>query len=218
MSRQAVTIAFLVAACSSAWGSPGVAQIKPKGDPLYKYTEVLVLGPIAGSTVAVIPLAQLIIDPAMQLDSALFDHRRALRWADSLVAEALLERGSEVNWILPAQLRKVAQRGLGLVPDPDQMGQSIHANQKIVDVPPALQNRLHSLASVVSARYALVPASLDFGPASTGGVNTMLYLVMTDIRTGRVVYRTQAPGTASSFASALRSAMATVLPVDMPGQ
>jgi len=46
----------------------------------------------------------------------------------------------------------------------------------------------------------------------------MLTIVMTDIKTGRVVYRSEAPGSASSYASALRSAMATVLPVDTSNQ
>jgi hypothetical protein len=171
---------------------------------------------VAGKKVGVLPLTLIAADPALQSDTvytAYRDRRAALQRADSLISEALMSRGPEVSWMLPPELRKMARRSAGFVPDPDQMGQAILRAPKMKTVPDPLRSSLRSLLAIADARLALVPASLGFLPEPDGQIRADLSLVLVDVRTGRVLWRSLAAGRGKSPDEALHAALAAVLPV-----
>jgi hypothetical protein len=191
--------------------------------PLHAQGTTAVLPPVrplataalAGQTVAVLPLTLVVADPTLESDSLYArykDRRIALLRADSLVAEGLLARSPEVNWVLPPQLRKIARRAAGVVDDPDQMGQAILRSPKMVKVADPLRSSIRGLVALAGGRLALVPASLGFGPESNGQIRADLSLVLTDSRSGKVLWRTLAYGRGTSPDQALNAAMAAVLP------
>lgn len=170
---------------------------------------------LAGQTIAVLPLTLVAADPTLESDSIYAryrDHRTALLRADSLVGQGFLTRSPEVNWVLPPQLRKIARRSAGVVDDPDQMGQAILRAPKMTKVPDPLRSSIRGLVALAGGRMALVPASLGFGPESNGQIRADLTLVLTDSRSGKVLWRSLTYGRGASPDQALNAAVAAVLP------
>jgi hypothetical protein len=189
------------------------AQEQPKPLPP---VQTLATAPLAGQTIAVLPLTLVAADPSLEADSVYLqyrDRRHALLRADSLVGEAIRTRGPEVNWVLPPELRKIARRSAGFVDDPDQMGQAILRAPRMSKVPDPLRSSIRGLVALVGGRFALVPASLGFGPEPNGQIRADLTLVLTDSRSGKVLWRSLAYGRGGSPDQALNAAVAAVLPV-----
>ena len=197
--------------------APACAQAQREADPKpLPAVPALSAQAIAGKTVGVLPLTLVVADPAVQSDSAYADYkerRSGLRRADSVIAEGLAGRGPEVGWVLPAELRKMARRSAGFVPDPDQMGQAVMRSPKLSVVPDPLRSSLRSLMAVADGRLALVPASLGFGPEPDGQIRADLSMVLVDARTGKVLWRSLALGRGRTPDEALGAAMAAVLPL-----
>jgi hypothetical protein len=171
---------------------------------------------VAGKKVGVLPLTLIAVDPSLQSDTVYAsyrDRRAGLSRADSLIAEALQSRGPEVSWVLPPELRKMARRSGGFVPDPDQMGQAVLRSPKVSVIPDPLRSSLRSLLAIADSRLAMVPASLAFAPESDGQLRADLSLVLADARTGKVLWRSLASGRGTSPDDALNAALAAVLPV-----
>jgi hypothetical protein len=171
--------------------------------------------PLAGKIVGVLPLTLLVADPTLESDlayAAYRDRRGGLHRADSLISEALLGRGPEVHWVLPPELRKMARRAAGFVPDPDEMGQAVLRAPKLMVIPDPLRSSLRSLLAIADGRVALVPAALGFGPEPDGRIRADLSLVVGDARTGKVMWRALALGRGRTPDEALNAALAAVLP------
>ena len=175
---------------------------------------------LAGQTVAVIPITLVVADPALQADTiyAKYQDRRAtLLWADSVIGDAFVGRAPEVNWVLPPKLRKVARRAPGLVGDPDQMGQAVMRAPNLKVIPDPLRSSLRNLVALTDGRIVMIPAALGFVRDSAGGVRADLSLVAGDVRSGKVLWRSQAIGSGATPFAALAAALATVLPTDAMG-
>jgi len=175
---------------------------------------------LAGQTVAVIPITLVVADPALQADTiyAKYQDRRAtLLWADSVIGDAFVGRAPEVNWVLPPKLRKVARRAPGLVGDPDQMGQAVMRAPNLKVIPDPLRSSLRNLVALTDGRIVMIPAALGFVRDSAGGVRADLSLVAGDVRSGKVLWRSQAIGSGATPFAALAAALATVLPADAMG-
>ena len=175
----------------------------------------LYVAALAGQQVAILPLTMLVADPAFEDDSAWAPYRDrgpALRRADSLVGGAFVSRAPEVKWVSAAELRKMARRAPGMLPDPDDMGQAMLRGPKIQEVPDPLRSSLRKLAAISGGRMVLVPAALGLSRDSTGPVRADLTLVMVDARGGRVIWRSIAHGIGPSADAALRQAVAAILP------
>jgi hypothetical protein len=193
----------------------GTAQHEAKVEPLPHVTAFSTQA-VAGKTVGVLPITLVVADPAIQSDSLLSpyrDRRLALSRADSLISEALVTRGPEVAWVLPPELRKMARRSAGFVPDPDQMGQALLRSPKVSTIPDPLRSSLRSLLAIADTRLAFVPASLSFSPEADGSIRADLPVVLADARTGKVLWRSLAQGRGKSPDDALNAALASVLPV-----
>jgi hypothetical protein len=185
-------------------------------EPKLPPVRTLATGPLAGQTIAVLPLTLVVADPALESDSVYAsyrDRRSALLRADSLVGKGLQDRGPEVNWVLPPQLRKIARRSGGFVEDPDQMGQAILRSPNMEKVPDPLRSSIRGLVAVAGGRMALVPAAVGFGPEPNGQIRADLSLVLADSRSGKVLWRTLAYGRGVSPDQALNAAVAAVLPL-----
>jgi hypothetical protein len=205
--------------CGGLWallacGAHAQSEPKPETKPPPPVA-ILPTGSLAGQNIAVLPLTLIAADPALESDSVYApyqEHRTGLLRADSLIGQALRNRGPEVTWILPPLLRKAARRSAGFVEDPDQMGQAVLRSPELKKVPDPLRSSLRGLMSLTDARLALVPAALGFGPEN-GQVRADLSLVMADSRNGLILWRSLASGRGKTPDQALNAAMAAVLPV-----
>jgi hypothetical protein len=198
----------------------GAQQPAPKAPPPGQPAAAVPTEGLAGQHVAVMPITLVAADPALQSDTIYAPYRErrtALLWADSLIGEAFAGRAPEVRWVLPPELRKVARRSPGIVNDPDQMGQAMLRSPKMREVPDPLRSSLRNLMAVVGGRMVMVPASLGFGRQADGRLRADLMLVVTDTRTGKVLWRSQVAGSGADPREALDAALAAALPLDAGG-
>lgn len=171
---------------------------------------------LAGLRVAVYPLTMIAADESTGWGDALVPRRAALDRADSLIGEALAQRSPEVAWVHVPEVRRTARRGTGILADPDQMGTALLRAPGIRIIPDPLRSQLRNLTGAAADRYALVPASLVFLPSDDGvGGRAELTLVLADVRTGAVGWRTVARATGSGPWDALWRALKTLTP-DLP--
>ena len=189
---------------------------------------------IAAQPVAVLPLTLIAAEDSLHWEAVLGERRAALAKSDSIIGTLLKARAPEVTWMLPDELRRAARRAPGIAPAPDQMGSAIlfHATKQQPEmVPDPLRGELRTLAALVGGgRYALVPAGLTFrrtgGPADGRSVSqhptarppdrltatAELTVVLVDVRTGRVGFRTVARGEGDDPWTALTRAVKTLTP------
>lgn len=198
----------VVAAVIVGFAPAAGAQKKP-------VTQPLVTASVAGQPVAIIPINMVIVEPTVPPGTVAADRPTLLKWTDSLLVDGAVSRAPEVKWVPPAELRRIARRGGGLVPDPDQMGQSIMRGWSIESVPDPLRSNLRKLLAIAGgARYALIPASLILSADSTGTLAASMSILLADTRTGRVVWRSVAKGSGGTPEQVLGKAVATVFPVE----
>ncbi len=175
----------------------------------------LAVAGLAGQGVVVLPLTMVVGDPRVPGTSGPKARATLMLWADSLLADALAERAPEVTWVLPAVLRNTARRAPGLLPSPDQMGQSVMRSPSLKDLPDPMRNYVRQLLALSGgARYALIPATLYLSPAGGDSLTVQLAAVLADGRLGRVVWRTLAVGRGETADAAYRAALATMFPPD----
>lgn len=178
-------------------------------------TQGIVTAAIAGQGVAIIPLAMVVTEPEVPPGTIPTDRIAVMRWSDSLLADGAVSRAPEVKWVLPGELRRVARRAGGLVPEPDQMGQSIMRSWSLTSVPDPLRSNLRKLVAVAGGwRYALIPAMLVFKMDSTGALAADLSMVLADTRTGRVVWRSLATGSGGTPEQVMGKAIKTIFPIE----
>lgn len=186
-ARLALSLALAgaVAACGGSHAQDSAPTPAP--------TAPLPTAGLAGQKVVVYPLTLVAADEKLSWDAALTPRRGALDHADSLLAETLTGRAPEVTWILPPALRQVARRSAPVTISPDQTPTSLLRSPGLKQLPDPLRSQMRNLVAVAGERYALVPASLVFVPAPDGsGGRAELTLVLADVRTGVVAWRTVA--------------------------
>lgn len=82
-------------------------------------------------------------------------------------------------------------------------------------VPDPLRSNLRRLLAVAGGwRFALIPASLIFQSDSTGVLSAEMAILLADVRSGRVVWRSVAKGREGTPEQVLGKAVATVFPVE----
>jgi hypothetical protein len=198
----------------------GAASLLPTSLAAQKHpvTQPLVTAAVAGQGVAIIPISMAVIDPALPAGSVDADRPTLLRLTDSLLTDGAISRAPEVKWVPPSELRRIAKRSGGLLPDPNQMGQSIMRTWSLSTVPDPLRSNLRRLLAVAGGwRYALIPASLLVRADSTGQLGADLSVLLADTRTGRVVWRSIAKGRGGSLDQVLGKAVATIFPLEGEG-
>lgn len=169
---------------------------------------------IAGQRVAVYPLTMVGAVDELDWEDWLEPRRTALDRADSLLTSALSERSPEVEWVFPDELRRAARRGAPMLTNPDQMATSLLRSAGLRNIPDPLRSQMRNLTGVVGDRYALVPASLVFTTDDEGRGRAELTLVIVDVRTGTIGWRTVAHAAAAGPWEALRLALRALTPVE----
>jgi len=193
-------------ACASSGGDPAAETPRPAPAP------ALSVAPLAGQKIPVLPVTYLIADAPVD-EGLPVDRAARLTWADSLLGDALMARGPEVEWVLPPELRRVAARAPNLVTDPDRMGHSILRAERLERTPDPLRAYLRALAAVTNARVVMAPAAVRFEPDPVGGgVRADVVLVLVDTRNGAVVWRSHPTATGATPAAAFAASIARVLP------
>lgn len=167
---------------------------------------------LAGQKVAVYPLTMLGAADELRWQELLGPRREALDRADSVLGAELLARAPEVSWVLPDELRRAARRGQPLLTDPDQMATALLRSPDLTVVPDPLRSQIRALTAVAGDRYALVPASLVFIPDEAGRGRAELTVVLIDVRTGVIGWRTVARGVGAAPWEALKAALKSLTP------
>lgn len=177
--------------------------------------EPLMTAALAGAPVIVPPLTMVIVEPGVAAGLLPADRLGLLAWADSVVAELMVERAPEVRWVLPPELRRVARRSPGVLADPDQMGQAVMRQASLRTVPDPLRGYLRNMMAVAGGgRYAFIPAAIIVSPASEPGMLTArVAAVLADGRSGAVLWRTEAAASGATPGAALAAAFALIFPV-----
>jgi hypothetical protein len=114
--------------------------------------------------------------------------------------------------VLTPELRRMARRSGGMLPDPDRMGHAVLRNPGLKTVPDPLRSSLRTLVAIAGGRFVFIPAALAFSRDEEGGVCTALSVVLADGRTGRVVWRAEAVGSGPAAEASLRAAVESFLP------
>jgi hypothetical protein len=201
--RPATAVLALLAACGGRQAEPqtGPAPVAP-----------LPTGGIAGQAVTVYPMTLISAEPSLGWDSLIGPRAAALARADSLIGAMLEGRSPEVTWVLPAALRRAAAQAPGMLGDPDRMGTALLRSAELKQVPDPLRSQMRNLNGVAGGRYALVPASLLYYRTPEGRGRAELTLVVADVRTGLIEWRTVAHAVADDPWTALRDAFKTLTP------
>jgi hypothetical protein len=203
--------ALAALACGKAQSKPAPAPDPGIAPPPREPVKPFATGVFAGQSIAVTPLTLVVAVDTLNQVPPFGDRAATLLWADSMVATLLTERGPDVKWVLPPELRKIARRAPSVAPDPDRMGQSLLREKSVETVPDPLRGRLRSLTALVDGRYVFVPASLTLLPEPSGLVRAELWLALVDSRTGKVVWRTLTWAEGSTLSRALRAALENAL-------
>ncbi|MDH4044306.1 MAG: hypothetical protein OEY20_08210 [Gemmatimonadota bacterium] len=201
-----VVVAALVLGCGGK--SSGADDQAPEPEP----TLELPTAGIAGEPVAVYPVTLVTAAEELDWQPYLAIRREALDRADSIIGALLTERSPEVTWILPADLRRAAARAPGLLTNPDQMGTALLRAPGVERIPDPLRSQMRSLNGVAADRFSLVPTALIFTRTPDGRGQAELTLVMADVRTGLLPWRTVARGVGDDPWEALRVAFKTLTP------
>jgi hypothetical protein len=187
---------------------------------------------LAAQQVSVLPLTLLAAEDSLHWAPLLGERRAGLAKADSVIGTLLRARAPEVTWVLPDELRRAARRAPGIAPDPDQMGTAIlYRGEQLEVVPDPLRSELRTLAALAGSgggRYALIPAGLVYRrsggpdcrgtacraptPAGIPVATAELTVVVADVRTGRIGFRTVARGEGDDPWTALTRAMKNLTP------
>jgi len=212
--RSARLVLLLLVAGLACGGRHEPEEATPKKDEKPEPISALATAPLAGQTVAVIPLTILVGDEEMMGQAPFNDHTKAVAWGDSIIQQRILALAPEPKWVFPPDLRRMAHRAVGVAPDPDHMGQGIMRAPDLEDVPDPLRSSLRSLLAVAGDRYAFIPAAISFTPDSVGQ-RVDASLVLVDVRLGKVLWRTVTYASGTTPARALTNALDAVFPMEL---
>jgi len=221
LNRRAWAAGLLCAA--SACGGGSSQKQKPNEPPKPKPVAALPTGALAGQAVLILPFTLVAAEDSLGWERKLADRRAVLNRADSVHGAMLQARVPEVPWVLPEAVRRAARRAPGIAVDPDQMATAVLRVDKLTVVPDPLRSQLRTLAALATGgaeRYALAPAALIFkrnhptaplnGPPSWA--NAELMMVLVDVRSGAVLWRTVAQGSGDDPWIALTKAIKSYTP------
>lgn len=207
MARRLTALlgAIAVGAAGCGGGSQPAVDIPRPASPLPT-------AGLAGDAVPVYPLTLLSAERSLGWEEALTPRPAALERADSVIGALLQARSPEVSWVLPPALRRSAARAPGVLVDPDQLATALLRAPDLTRLPDPLRSQMRALNAVAGGRYALVPASLVFVQVPDGGGRAELTLVIADVRTGQIGWRTMAHAVAADPWTALDEALRTLTP------
>jgi hypothetical protein len=220
-NKYLVRVVWIAACIATGCGHKPAPQASPALQP----TMPLPTTGLSGQQVILLPLTLVAAEDSLHWETALGSRRATLARADSVVGALLEARAPEVTWVLPSEVRRAARRAPGLATDPDQLGTAVLRVQKLTVVPDPLRGQVRTLAALSGGgggRHVLFPVALIFRrtPATAGATRPAarptglaeLALVLADIRTGRIEWRTIATGEGDDPWTTLARAVKNVTP------
>lgn len=147
-------------------------------------TPALPLGAFAAERVAVLPLQYWRADSTGW--STGLNGPRVRIQVDSVIAEAMRDRGMGSRWAFAEDVRRGARRNPAYSSDPSALGVGRWRTSAPVmgeALPAVVADNLRLISALGDARYALIPVELRV----EGGL-AFLRLVLTDTRTRKVVW------------------------------
>ncbi len=172
---------------------------------------------MSGQQVGILPITLIGAEDTLHWDTVVGEREKA----DSVLTALLKARAPEVGWVGPEELRRSARRAPGIATDPEQMATPLLRNPSMVIVLDPLRSQLRTLAAIAGGmRYVLAPAGLVFrrtvglpgGRTDHPTATAELTVVMVDVRTGRVEWRTVARGEGDDPWTALTRAVKALTP------
>jgi hypothetical protein len=196
-----------------------------QASPALPLTTPLPTTGLAGQQVILLPLTLVAAEDSLHWDTLLGDRRATLLHADSLVGALLEARAPEVTWVVPSEVRRAARHAPGIATDPDQLGTAVLRVAHLTDVPDPLRGQVRTLAALSGGgggRHVLFLVALIYRlppvvpgttrPAGSHAGVAELDLVLADIRTGHIEWRTIATGEGDDPWIALARAVKHVTP------
>ena len=166
----------LVAACGgrAAPPTPEESQNRPPPD-------------LTGSSVMVLPA-----QPAAG-SSAL---REPVPGLDREIAYWLAERAPRVRWVFPDQIQRALARSPSIEVDIYALNVSIFHRAQVENIGDPLFGQLHAVATLVGARYALIPVAAGYvaNDAAADSGRVEMHVALIDTRGGRVLWFGAAAG------------------------
>lgn len=196
-NKYLVRFVWIAVCIAAGCGRSRSSQATPATPP----TTPLPVTGLSGQQVILLPLTLVAAEDSLHWESVLNDRRATLTRADSIIAALLTARAPEVTWVLPAEVRRAARRAPGVATDPDQLGTAVLRVQKLIVVPDPLRGQVRTLAALSGGgRHVLIPVALIYRrpraipgvtpPAARAAGLAELALVLADIRTGHIEWRT----------------------------
>jgi hypothetical protein len=207
-----LSFSLLLTGALLAAGCGGSTQ-QADEEPVEPMTAPLPISGLASQKVALYPITLVAAERKLDWGELLGTREEALHVADSMIAEFLIERVPEADWVMPDELRRMARQAPGLLPDPDKMGTALLREEFITQIPDPLRSQLRNLTGVVGDRYAVIPSALGFFATEEEGIaRAELYVVVVDVRKGFVEWRTKATGEGDDPWDALWEALRELVP------
>lgn len=211
MARH-LSLSLLLAGALIAAGCGSSTQ-QADEEPVEPVTAPLPVSGLASQKVALYPITMVVAERRLDWAEVLGTREEALQMADSMIAEFLIERVPEVDWVMPDDLRRLARQAPGILPDPDRMGNALLREEFITQVPDPLRSQLRNLTGVAGDRYAVIPSALGFFATEEEGIaRAELHMVVVDVRKGFVEWRTKATGEGDDPGDALWEALLGLVP------
>jgi hypothetical protein len=209
----------------AAWIAAGCGhKPPPQAGAVTPLTAPLPTTGLSGQQVILLPLTLVAAEDSLHWDAMLANRRATLARADSVVGELLQARAPEVTWVMPSEVRNAARRAPGIATDPEQLGTAVLRVQKLTVVPDPLRGQVRTLAALAGGgggRHVLFLVALIYrrappGPGAArpaaGTGLAELALVLADIRTGRIEWRTITTGEGDDPWISLTRAMKKITP------
>ena len=166
------------------------------------------LAPFAGTKVAVAPVQFFHVDTASWGAPAGLVLRTAF---DSLLSEALNERGLSGTWATPADVQRAARRNVMYAGDPRNLGAFAvrYGVKKETNIADPLASNLRRIVALHDARYALVPVELHVDIEQSGVGHLGVRLLLIDARLSAPVWQADLIGeSAAAYTPALLQKLA----------
>lgn len=179
------------------------------GKPKPKPAPALLLAPLTGQPIPVLPITYVVADSGVPGLPA--TRTEQLSWIDSVFDSDLMAHGPEATWLPPSELRRVSRRAPEFVKDPSQMSQAVMRFDNLKVVPDPLLANLRMLVALTNSRFVMIPAAMRFSRDSAG-VSLEAVLVVADARSGAIAWRSFPVVAAPTAAAAIDGVVARVLP------
>jgi hypothetical protein len=216
-NKHLVRLMWIAACIATGCGHKPASKASPATQP----TTPLPTTGLSGQQVILLPLTLVAAEDSLHWETVLGNRRATLARADSVVGALLEARAPEVTWVLPSEVRRAARRAPGLATDPDQLGTAVLRVQRLTVVPDPLRGQVRTLAALAGGgggRHVLFPVALIYRrPHAVAGTThptgvAELALVLADIRTGRIEWRTIATGEGDDPWTTLARAVKNITP------